>query len=242
MPSNYLVMAPGISTPRTASHRALFLQRSESFLAGGKIISGACSRDPGNTPDLGVLRIGLLMGKISTVVNSLGVLGQFAPSIYGVTTNAEAVGSVLIEASAAVVTEVVRRRGATGTFKLTGPPTANGVVATETVTYSAVSATAFTVTAIANAYIAGSFIQPTDGSETPRSIIPDTEGFGIGVLDQDGLSVTSVDWAKFPVSGIVDASQILPVWPTDTSLQLWIAARLNDISAGQWVLDSQYLN
>src|SRR5262245_28189078 len=113
-------MAPGVGTARTASHRALFLQRSETFLAGGRIISGQCSRDPGNA-DIGCLRIGLLMGKISTVVNSLGTVGMYAPSVYGVTTNAEAIGSTAIEASAAVVTELVRRRGSSGTFKLTGP-------------------------------------------------------------------------------------------------------------------------
>lgn len=225
-------MQPGITTARTASHRALFLQRSETFLAGGKLLSGTYSRDPGNS-SIEVLRIGLLLGK--RTADSL-----YAPSILGVTTNAEAIGSTSIEASAAVVTELVRRVGSTGTFKLTGPPSANGVVATETVTYSAASGTTITVTAISNAYVAGSFIQPTDGSETPLTFIPDTEGFGLVVTDIDGASLAAVDLPRMPISGVIDSSQLLPAWPSDTSLQAWIVARLNGAGGGQYVFDHRY--
>ncbi len=229
---------PGITTVRSATHRSLFLQRSETFLAGGKLIAGDCSRDPGNT-NIGTLRNGLLMGKISTVVNSLGTAGFYAPSVYGVTTNAEAVGSVAIETSAAVVTELVRRRGTSGTFILTGPPTANGIVASETVTYSSAATTVIVCTAIVNAYVAGSFIQPTDGSQTPITMLPDWE-YGITVVDIDGTSIAGVDFPKMPVSGIIDSSQLLPAWPSDTSLQAWITARLNDSFGGQYVFDHAY--
>src|SRR5262245_53159828 len=96
---------PGIAAARTASHRAVFLHRSETFLPQGRIIAGDASRDPGNTPDLGVLRAGLLMGKISTVINGLGAVGKYAPSVIGVTSNAEAAASTLIEANAATLAE-----------------------------------------------------------------------------------------------------------------------------------------
>src|SRR5579872_45580 len=112
--STYFNGPPGVGVPRTASYRTIFLQRSESFLAQGRLISGACSRDPGNS-DVSTLRAGLLMGKIASVVNSLGVVGAYAPSILGVTTNAQSVGDTSIVASAAVVTELVRRCGASGT-------------------------------------------------------------------------------------------------------------------------------
>lgn len=239
MTTGYYFGSPGVESAKTATHRTIFLMRSESFLAGGKLIAGACSRDPGNTGDVGVLRNGLLMGKISSVVNSLGTVNHYAPSILGVTTNAEAIGSTSIEAAAGVVTELVRRCGTTGTFKLTGPPSANGVVATETVTYSAASGTTITVTAIANAYVAGSFIQPTDGSETPLAFLPDWD-YGLQVVDQDGTSISAVDFPKLPISGVVDSSQLLPAWPSDTSLQAWIVARLNDGAGGQYVFDHRY--
>jgi hypothetical protein len=225
-------MQTGLSGIRTASHRALFLQRSETFLAQGKWIDGALSRDPGNG-DVTVLRIGLLMGKVTSS-------SMYAPAILGVTTGAVAAGATTISAAAAVVTELVRRVGASGTFKLTGPASANGTVVTETVTYSAASSTSITVTATVNAFVAGSLIQPTDGSEQPITMIPDTQAYGIKVTDLTGTSVAAVDFPKVPISGIVSASQLLPVWPSDTSLRAWISARLNGVEGGQFVMDSRY--
>lgn len=225
---------PGVRASRTASHRVVLRQGDYTFLAQGGVVSGGCSRDPGNTSYVDRLRAGLLMGIITGAVNSLGVAGQWAPSILGLTTNAEAIGSTAIEASAAVVTELVRRCGATGTFKLTGPAAANGVVATETVTYSAGSGTAITVTAIANAYVAGSFIQPTDGSETPKSFMPD--GWELKTTDMDGASI-DVPFPQIPVGGVIDSSQLL-LWPSDTSLRTWMINRLNDIPGGKFVFDS----
>lgn len=233
---SWLQMSPGIGTARTAAHRALFLQRSETFLAQGRLIAGACSRDPGNT-NIENLRIGLVMGKISTVVNSLGFVGGYAPSILGVTTNAEAIGATSIQAAAAVVTELVRRCGSTGTFKLIGPAAAGGPVQEETVTYSAASSTDITVTAITKAFIAGSFICPTDGSEYPRTFVPDTEGFGVQVTDLDGASVTAVEFPRFPMSGVVDSAQLLPAWPSDTALQAWLVQHLNGSDFGQFVFN-----
>lgn len=205
---------PGVTTRSGTSPRNVMLGGLE-LLPGGKIIDGAKSRDPGNTGDLDVLRAGTLMGKITSG-------GKYAPSIMGVTTNAEAIGSTSIQAAAAVVTELVRRVGATGTFKLTGPATAGGVVETETVTYSGTSGTDITVTALTKAFVAGSFIQPTDGSEEPLAFIEDHDG--IKVTDQDDADV-SVPFARVPIAGVVDASQLLPAWPSDTALQLWIMER-----------------
>src|SRR5437667_398009 len=82
----------------------------------------------------------------------------------------------------------------------------------ETFPYSAVNLTTgvITATAISNAYVAGSFVQPPDGSATINTLIPDWD-YGIQVVDQDGNSIASVDFPKVPVSGILDSSQILPV-------------------------------
>ena len=241
MTTPYFWGPPGIAAARKATHRALFLQRSETFLAQGRLIAGDASRDPGNTPDIGVLRAGLLMGKISSVVNSLGTVGYYAPSVIDTLNSAITAGATsLTLATAAGATELVRRAGATGTFTLTGPPSANGVVQSETVTYSAVNTTSgvVTVTATVNAYVAGAFVGPTDGSQTPISFIPDWE-YGLQVIDQDGNSVAAVDYPKVPISGIIKSSQLLP-WPTDTSLQAWIKARLNDSGGGQYVFDDRY--
>jgi hypothetical protein len=229
---------PGARAAKTVSHR--MVTRGgwvPDILPQGRVIAGACSRDPGNTPDVARLRAGMLMGKITTVVNSLGTVGFYAPSVFGVTTNAEAAGSTSIEASAAVVTEVVRRCGATGTFKLTGPGSAAGVVITETVTYSATSATAFTTTAIVNPYIAGSFIQPTDGSEDVLTFLP--SGYPLPATDFDGTSVDQ-EFGELPVGCVVDSAQLLPVWPSDASLQEWITSRLSRVSGGKFTFSHVY--
>lgn len=234
----YVPGLPGVRAAKTATHRIVFRGGYiPTLLPGGKIIAGACSRDPLNTGNVDVLRAGVLMGKISTVVNSLGTVNFYAPSIIGVTTNAEAIGATTIEAGATVVTELVRRCGSSGTFLLVGPPTAGGTVQQETVTYSAASGTSITATAINNAYVAGSFICPTDGSGTPLTLVPD--GYGIKTTDVDGTTNLDVPFAEMPVEGILQSSQIVN-WPSDVSLRRWIQARLNDVDGGQFTFDGRY--
>src|SRR3972149_7120596 len=115
MPEQYIGGLPRWGSLRTATHRKVFFDgRWDYDLAGGKIINGTKSRDPGNTGNIDVLRAGLLMGRVTAS-------GLYAASVLGVTTNAEAIGATTIEVSAAVATELVRRVGATGTFTLTGP-------------------------------------------------------------------------------------------------------------------------
>ncbi len=238
MDLSQVVGLPGTRVHTTASYRTVTSGGPlMAVLPRGRIIAGACSRDPGNTTDVTRLRAGIVMGKITSVVNSLGTVGFFAPAIYGVTTNAEPTGSTSIQATAAVVTELIRRRGTTGTFNLIGPGSAAGVVISETVTYSAASSTNITVTALTNSFIAGSFICPTDGSEDPLAFIPD--GHPIRVTNQDGTS-QDIEWPTVPVSMVVDSSQLLPAWPSDTSLQEWLVSRLNRAAGGKFVFDHTY--
>lgn len=229
---------PGTRAATTATYRTITSGGPlMSVLSRGRVIAGACSRDPGNTTDVTCLRAGILMGKITTVVNSLGTVGYFAPSVLGVTTNAEAVGSTSIQAAAAVVTELVRRCGSSGTFNLVGPGSSGGVVVSELVTYSAASSTNITVTAIANNFIAGSFICPTDGSEDILTFLPD--GHPTKVTDYDSNN-QDIEWPDVPISMVVDSSQLLPAWPSDTSLREYIVSRLNRAAGGKFVFDHTY--
>lgn len=231
MSETYITGLAGFRAARSAAHRTAFRQGTlESWLAQGKIIDGVLSRDPTNTGDLDVLRAGLLMGKITAS-------SKYAPAVLGVTTNAEAVGSTSIQASAAVVTELVRRIGATGTFKLIGPGAVGGVIVTETVTYSAASGVNITVTAIGNNFIAGSFLAPTDGSEDPLTLVSD--GYGVKVTDADNANI-DVPFAEMPIAGVITSTQLLPVWPTDASLREWIVSRLSRASGGKFVFDHLY--
>ena len=206
---------PGVRSDRTATPRIVVIS-SGVYLPAGKIIDASNARDPLNTGDLDVLRAGLVMGKITAS-------GLYAPSILGVLASAyTGVGTTVtsMTVSAATAVEIVRRLGAAATFKLTGPPSAAGTVATTTVTYSAVNVTTGVITVTdpnVNA-IAGSYIQPTDGSESPLCLIGD--GYGIKVTDIDSADVD----CPFPnalIGGIIDASQIVN-YPSDTSLLTWL--------------------
>ncbi len=340
MSSAYVQMAPGIGSIVTANMKALFTHRSETFLAQGRYIDGTKSRDPSNTTDVGTLQPGMVMGKIAA--------GNYAPSIYGLTNGAlTSAGTTLTLATAAIGTEISRRKGATGTFKMTGPPTAAGVVRTMTITYSAISSTSVTITAagvnavqtvnmniastggnivlkipksdgtfilttpsawsatdatylsnlqavldvasgVANGIVAtaisatdtdlgfvltfsgtgyaalpqplvtvetlmtsttsaqvtsttagvdgrfvtGSLIQPVDGSEVPLTLTPDWDS-GIKVTDSNGVSVSVVDFAKFPTGGEIDCAQIIN-YPADASTRTWLQTQLSTLSGGKF--------
>ncbi len=141
--TQYALGAPGLRSPLTSEMRRVLSSCAPMFLPGGKFIDGTKTRDPGNSPNTDALRAGLILGKITSG-------GYYANSIIGTLTNAELTGSTALEVSAASAVEIVRRIGATGTLKVTGPPAASGVVRTITYTYSAVNTStgAITVTAV----------------------------------------------------------------------------------------------
>lgn len=213
-------LIPQVGTVNSAIPRiVLKTMQGVDFFPGGKIIDGAKSRDPGNTGDVDVLRAGVLMGKITSG-------GKYAPSIIGPTTSAFTAAETRIKMSAASATELARRIGSSGTLNITGPPAAAGTVATSAVTYSAVDTTTgyVTVTALGTTFIDGSFIQPTDGSQTPKSFIINETGIKVTSTDSANASV---QFALVPVGGILDSSQLID-FPSDTSLiaqiKTWLRA------------------
>ncbi len=216
---------PEVKAERTSDQKRVFLtDKGQVFLPRGRSIDGALSRDPTNsTPDEDVLQAGLLMGKITASK-------LYAPSVIATIINAEIATATAIEVTAAQAAELVRRVGATGTFLLTGPPAAAGVVISEIVTYTNVNTTTgvITVAATTAAFIAGSFIQPEDGSETILTFIPD--GSGIKVTDQDKQNQTS-RYPMIPLAGVVDFSSLIPA-PTDTSLVTYVKDALNAAGNG----------
>jgi hypothetical protein len=215
---------PGVRTERTALPRKVFWHDAERvILPAGVIIDGSKSRDPLNSPDVDVLRAGLVLGKISAS-------GKYAPSILGVTTAAYASGGTSLTVSVATATELVRRIGTSGTFKTVGPPTAGGTVAVTTTTFSAVNLATgvITVTSLGVDKVTNVFVMPTDGSETILGIIEDGEG--IKVTDIDGTSLDT-PCSKLAIGGILVASQILN-YPADAALKVWLKAQLRAVTIG----------
>lgn len=221
---------PGVSTVYTATPRIIFKGGNvREYLPGGKIIKASVSADPDNTGALRLLRAGLVMGKISSS-------GLYAPSIMGLTNAAAIVGATSITATAQAVTELVRRVGASGTFTIVGPPSAAGIVQTETVTYSAASGTTITCSALSNAYISGSYIMPTDGSQNPISFID--KDFGILVTDEYGTDQDQ-PWPLVPIMAVVTTANIVN-YSTDSSLKNWLKGLMSVKGRGKFIFDDEF--
>jgi len=222
---------PRIGAVRQTSPRIIFYDGSvEWALAGGKIISGGPSRDPDNTGLTNVLRPGLLMGKISSVINGLGTVGQYAPSIIGKTGGAYTAGGTSLTLTTQAAAELLRRVGSTGSFTLVGPPTSGGVVSVVTVTYSAINTGSgvVTITALAANYISGSLVMPTDGSQNPLTFISEffNAGTGINVFDSDDVTAIDQPFEWFPIGAVVYAANFIN-YPSDASLKSWLKSELN---------------
>jgi hypothetical protein len=218
----------GLRTEREAAYRQVTLG-NEQYVPGYHVIDGTKSRDTGASP-VTELRAGLLLGIITATK-------KLAPSVLGLTgvLHDTSVVTTTMTLPAAVVTEISRRIGASGTFKIVGPPTAAGTVATETVTYSGIaSATTITITATSADFAAGSLICPTDGSETPVTILPN--GFPIRVTDADGTAIDQ-ELGQRLCGGLVDSSQIIN-WSSDTSVRAYLVSALKD--AGNFVFDHKH--
>lgn len=130
---------PGITARTDAGFRLISTDGKLSYKPQAGVISGPESRDLGNTGFENTLRGGLILAK-NTSTNKYGVWS------IGVTSGALAGSGTSITLSAAAATELVRRVGATGTFVLTGPPTASGTARQLTATYSGVNTTTGVVT------------------------------------------------------------------------------------------------
>ena len=223
---------PGPGTAQVSDTRVVVLADAK-YLVRGVVIDGSLSRDPLNTGDTDYLRAGMLLGRITATK-------LYAPSILGVTTAAyDADGSTntTLSVSAATATYLVSRVGSSGTFKLTGPPSSAGTVATQTITYSAVNTTtgAITISAGSADAISGSFIQPTDGSETIKGLIGN--GQPVRVTDADDTDI-DVELEKLVIGGQIDSSQIVN-YPSDTSLITWVEDALQE--CGLFVFDAKYI-
>ena len=221
--NNPITGLPGVGTARVSTPREITAGNAQfaQFVPGLRTIDGSRSRDPLNSPDVDVLRAGMLLGKTST--------NKYAPSLIGVLTVAAAAAATSLTVSAATSTEIVRRIGTTGTFKLTAPPAAAGTVATQGVTFSAVNTSTgvITCTATSAAAIAGAFVQPTDGSETILTVLGNK--WGVKVTDLSGAS-TDVLEDQLLLAAHLKTANILN-YPTDTSLVAYVKAALRVVCA-----------
>ncbi len=228
-----VVGLPGLREAKTASYRVVFLSVEKAHLPGGRYLDGTKARDTSNTGDTDRLQAGTIIGKLTAAPN------DYANSIIGLSTVALTTVATTLQTTAAVAQEIVRRIGTSGTFKLIGPPSAAGTVATTTVTFSAVNTStgAITITATGVAYVANSIIAPTDGSEAPITFISDVDGDPVIVTDSDGTSLPRVELPKFPIGGVVISNNLIFYSSLDSSLKTWLKQQISTALGPKFVFD-----
>jgi hypothetical protein len=215
---------PGVQQTYAAVPREVFLanRKFAQYLASPVTIDGTLSGNPLNAPFTWLLFAGTVMGRVTAT-------GKYANSILGATTAAYAHSggsNTSLSTDVNTAAEIVRRLGTSGTLKLTGPPTAGGAVVTQIVSFTGVNTLTgiITITAAAADSVAGSFIQPADGSETPVTLICDQ--WGIKVVDQ--LNTTRVDVFDpqlLAAGGTINTATIVN-YPADPSLKAWIKSSI----------------
>jgi hypothetical protein len=212
---------PGVLLNLTAVPREIFYSGREraQYIAAPVTVDGNLTSCPSNAPYIFQILAGMLLGRVTATQ-------KFSNSVLGLTSSATASGATTIQTDVNTAAEIVRRIGATGTFKLTGPPAAAGTVAVQVITYSAVNLTtgAITCTATGAAAVTASLIQPTDGSETILTMVGDL--WGIKVTDQTNVTRLDVFDPQLLLAGGTINVQMIVSYPTDPSLQAYVKAAL----------------
>jgi hypothetical protein len=223
---------PGVVGFFVSQPREVFYSGREfaQFWAPPVTIDGTNSSNPSNAPYTWLLWAGMPLGRITST-------GKYANSILGLTAAAAASAATTITTDVNTAAEIVRRFGASGTFKLTGPPASAGTVATQVVTYSAVNTSTgvVTVTALSAAAVSGSLIQPTDGSETILTLLCEVDG--LQIIDQTHTNRVDVFCGTLLAGGGTINTGMIVNYPTDPSLKTFVKSSLRTTCPGVTFLD-----
>jgi hypothetical protein len=223
---------PGVVGNYNSQPREVFYSGRQfaQFWAPPVTVDGTNSSNPLNSPYTWLLWAGTPMGRVTAS-------GKYANSILGLTGAAAASGATSITTDVNTAAEIVRRIGASGTFKLTGPPAAAGTVATQVVTYSAVNTStgAITCTALSAAAVSGSLIQPTDGSETVLTLLCEVDG--LQIVDQTHTNRVDVFCGTLLAGGGTINTGMIVNYPSDPSLKAYLKAALRATCPGVTFLD-----
>jgi len=223
---------PGVVGYYDSQPREVFYSGREfaQFWAPPVTIDGTNSSNPLNSPYTWLLWAGTPMGRVTATA-------KYANSILGLSSAAAASGATSITTDVNTAAEIVRRIGASGTFKLTGPPTAGGTVAVQVVTYSAVNTTTgvITCTALSAAAVTASLIQPTDGSETILTLLCETDG--LQIVDQTHTNRVDVFCGTLLAGGGTINTGMIVNYPSDSSLKAYMKSALRAMCPGVTFLD-----
>jgi hypothetical protein len=96
-----------------------------------------------------------------------------------------------------------------------------------------------TTTGVNGAFVAGSLIQPTDGSESIVTLLRTGTKTGVSVFNAL-LSRIDVQYPQLLISGAVRSSYIIGYAGNDASTKAYIKAALRS-NGGKWTFDDDYL-
>lgn len=210
---------PGIGTSAFATPRDVYYRTPNTdmlplpcLIDGTKVYNGA------NLPYPWLMFAGTFIGRITASgLYGQSIIGQLAVSYASGT-------SLTLSAGDAAALNYIQ--GGSGTFKLTGPPTAGGTVATNTVTYSAINLATgvVTVSSIGTAFVAGSIIRPTNGAENIVSVA--AEMYGTKTTDWTNINTVSGMIEGGVYCGGILNSAILVNYSTEVSTRAFIKAQI----------------
>jgi hypothetical protein len=223
---------PGVVANYDSQPREVFYSGREfaQFFAPPATVDGTNSSNPNNGIYPWLLWAGMPMGRVSST-------NKYATSIIGLSTVALTTSATTLQTTAAAATEVQRRIGGSGTLALTGPPAASGAVASSTVTFSAVNTStgAITITATSVAFVSGSLIQPTDGSQAITTLLCETNG--LQVVDQLHATRVDVFCGRLLAGGGTINTGMIVDYPSDPSLKAYVKAAIKSGAPSATFLD-----
>ena len=94
-----------------------------------------------------------------------------------------------------------------------------------------------TTAGVSGAFIAGSFVQPADGSETPVTLLDDPYGYWI--INPATFQRISIKLPRILAGGDIRTAMIIG-YGLDTALNLWLKAALRS-AGGTWHFDDDFL-
>ena len=221
---------PGVLPSYTATPREIFAANRSfaQFIAAPVTIDGTLSGNALNAPYAWLLFAGTLLGRVTAT-------GKYANSIIGLTSAAYAHGGAsngVLQTDANTAAEVLRRVGPAGTLQITGAAPSGGALVTETITYTAVNTTTgqIAITPGTADLNAGALIQPTDGSQTPVTLICDA--YGVRVADPlSGQRLDTFDAQLLAAGGTINTFVIVN-YPPDGSVKAYLKSSLRQTCPG----------
>ncbi len=181
---SYSGAKPGVGTLITNQPRDIFwANRSRAqFIAAPATIDGTLSSNPTNAPYQFYLYAGTLLGRVTAT-------RKYTNAVLGLTTTPQGGGQTTLNTDVNTAAELLRRVGATGTFTLTGPNVASGVVRSKTATYSAINTTtgAITITALATAAVSAV-------NQVNSLVTVDSTGSGTFTLTIEGITTAAITY------------------------------------------------